>query len=111
MRWVAALTITVLLASVQCLFACTLSSCLLSAATTSDPPCHRHHKSPVQTSNLCDHQNAVKAGSGELELAQPAVMPSGAITPARLLTASTMLPDPAGVESPPGLRAFSVLRI
>jgi len=28
-----------------------------------------------------------------------------------MVAASTILPDPAGVESPPGLRAFSVLRI
>jgi len=105
MRWVAVLTITVLLASVQC-----LSACAMSSWSAPDPPCHRHHKNPVQTGNLCDHQNAVKVSSSALALAQPAILPFDVMAPAPMEAASTMLPDPTGVESPPGLRAFSILR-
>lgn len=105
MRWVAVFTITLLVASVQCLSACTLSSWAQQA-----PPCHQHHKAPAQSTSVCDHQDAVNAAS--LVAAAPLVLiPLDWVPPMPPVTATLIVASGAGIESPPGGATFSVLLI
>jgi hypothetical protein len=104
--------IALLLASVQCLSACTLASCAPSSRDAQLPPCHRHHQVPVSNhQDNCDHQKAVSAPAADLDLAQLGLAPTPHVMPALIAAAPATLPEPLVLDSPPGLTAFSVLRI
>jgi hypothetical protein len=104
MRWLSVLTITLLLAGAQC-----LSACALSAWTPQSPPCHQHHKAPIQSTQLCDHQNAIDIASNELGVAQPMLLPTVTFAPP-CLGVSTTLAARVTLESPPPVITFAVLR-
>jgi hypothetical protein len=99
MRWVAVFTITLLVAGVQCLSACTLSSWAQQA-----PPCHQHHKAPAQSSNVCDHEDAVNAASLVADVPLPLIA-FDLVPPALRFRAAWMTASGAG------LAAFSIRRI
>jgi hypothetical protein len=114
MRWVAVLTIALLLASVQCLSACTLASCTEHAQQDAQaPPCHsHHHKAPApDAGHPCDHQNAVKAPSTDLTPTHWALAPFELATLALIVASPVTASAHLHLESPPGLLAPSVLRI
>src|SRR6185369_5202174 len=112
MRWVSAVTIALLLASVQCLSACTLASCAPAPKDAQLPPCHQHQQAPATDQhNNCDHQKAVSAPSADLAMAHVGLVAAPAFLP--VLMAATPLVTAAHLvlESPPGLVTPSVLRI
>ena len=109
MRWVSVVTIALLLASVQCLSACTLASCAPAPKDAQLPPCHQHHQAP--THDNCDHQKAVSAPSADLAMAHLGVVAAPVFLP-ELMAAAPLAPAAHLVlESPPGLVTPSVLRI
>jgi hypothetical protein len=114
MRWVSVVTIALLLASVQCLSACTLASCAPAPKDAQLPPCHQHHQTPAPASdqhNNCDHQKAVSAPSADLAMAHLGVVAPPVFLP-ELMAAAALAPAAHLVlESPPGLVTPSVLRI
>jgi hypothetical protein len=112
MRWVSVITIALLLASVQCLSACTLASCAPAPKDAQLPPCHRHHQTPAADQhNNCDHQKAVSAPSADVAMAHLAVIAAPVFLP-ELIAAAPLAPAAHAVlESPPGLVTPSVLRI
>lgn len=112
MRWVSVLTIALLLASFQCLSACTLASCTPAPKDTQVPPCHQHQQTPATGQrNNCDHQKAVNAPSADLAMAHLALAPASEFIPA-LMAAVPLAPAAHLIlESPPGLLTPSVLRI
>jgi len=111
MRWVSVVTIALLLASVQCLSACTLASCAPAPKDAQLPPCHQHHQTPASDHNDCDHQKAVSAPNADLAMAHLGVVAAPVYLPE--LMATTLLAPVAHLilESPPGLVTPSVLRI
>jgi hypothetical protein len=115
MRWVAGFTIALLVASIQCLSACTLASCAQAAADSfarSAPPCHQHHKAPAsQASHPCDHQQAVRSAASDGTPDLWAVAPVEMVLPTMAAAAPMVFIPHASVESPPGLLKLSVLRI
>lgn len=112
MRWVSAVTIAVLLASVQCLSACTLASCAPAPKDAQLPPCHQHRQAPASASdhNNCDHQKAVSASSADLTMAHLGVVAAPVFLPELMITTPVDLAAHLIIESPP-LKASSVLRI
>jgi hypothetical protein len=113
MRWVSVVTIAVLLASVQCLSACTLASCAPAPKDAQLPPCHQHRQTPAPASdqhNNCDHQKAVSAPSADLAIAHLGLAPVPEFLPVLMITTPVELAAHLIIESPP-LKASSVLRI
>jgi hypothetical protein len=114
MRWVSVVTIALLLASVQCLSACTLASCAPTPKDAQLPPCHQHQQTPAPASdqhNNCDHQKAVSAPSADVAMAHLGVVAAPVFLP-QLTAAASLAPAVQMVlESPPGLVTPSVLRI
>jgi hypothetical protein len=113
MRWVSAALITVLLASVQCLSACTLASCAPAPKDAQLPPCHQHHQAPAPASDQhdnCDHQKAVSAPIADLGMAHLALAPVLEFVPVLMAAAPLELAAHLVIESPP-LKTSSVLRI
>ena len=112
MRWVSVITIALLLASVQCLSACTLASCAPAAKDAQLPPCHQHQQAPAPASdhNNCDHQKAVSAPSADLAIAHLALAPMPEFVPVLMITTPVELAAHLVIESPPP-KASSVLRI
>lgn len=112
MRWVSVALIAGLLASVQCLSACTLASCAPAPKDAQLPPCHQHRQTPAPDQhNNCDHQKAVSAPSADLAMAHLALAPVAEFVPV-LMAAAPLAPAAHLVlESPPGLLIPSVLRI
>ena len=112
MRWVSLMTIAMLLASVQCLSACTLASCAPAPKDAQLPPCHQHQQTPATGQhNNCDHQKAVSAPSTDLAIAHLALVAAPMFLP-ELMAAAPLAPAAHLVlESPPGLLTPSVLRI
>jgi hypothetical protein len=103
------MTIALLLASVQCLSACTLASCAPKAAQL--PPCHQHQQTPSTDHNNCDHQKAVSAPSADVAVAHLGLVAAPVFLP-ELMAAAPLAPLPHLVlESPPGLVTTSVLRV
>ena len=112
MRWVAVVTIALLLASVQCLSACTLASCAPATKDAEFPPCHQHHQTPAPDQhNTCDHQKAVSAPSTDLAIAHLALVAAPVFLP-ELMAAPPLAPAVnLALESPPELLKLSILRI
>jgi len=107
------MTIALLLASFQCLSACTLASCTPAPKDTQVPPCHQHHQQSPATGqhNNCDHQKAVNAPSTDLAIAHLALVATPMFLP-ELMAAAPLAPAAHLIlESPPGLLTPSVLRI
>ena len=105
MRWAATVTIAVLLAGIECLPACAVSSW-----APQTPPCHQHHKAPAQASNTCDHQYAVKAAKSGLVLLQGARLPVAPVAlelTASARTAPDLHPE---LENPAPPASYSILR-
>ena len=114
MRWVSVVTIAVLLASVQCLSACTLASCAPAPKDAQLPPCHQHRQTPAPASdqhNNCDHQKAVSAPSADLAIAHLGLAPVAEFVPMPMAAALLEPVMHLVLESPPGLVTPSVLRI
>ncbi len=110
MRWVSVVTIALLLASVQCLSACTLASCAPAPKDAQLPPCHqRHHQAP--THDNCDHQKAVSAPSADLPIGHLGLAPVAEFVPVLMATTPLVSAAHLVLESPPGLITPSVLRI
>ena len=103
------MTIAVLLASVQCLSACTLASCAPAPQDSQLPPCHQHHQQSPPHNN-CDHQKAVNAPSADLAVAHLALAPVAEFLPVLLPATPLELAAYLAIESPP-LQTSSVLRI
>jgi hypothetical protein len=104
--------IALLLASVQCLSACTLASCAPAPKDAQLPPCHQHHQTPANDQhNNCDHQKAVSAPSADLAMAHLGVVAAPVFLPVLMPTTSVVSAAHMVLESPPGLVTPSVLRI
>jgi len=104
--------IALLLASVQCLSACTLRSCDPAPQQSQLPPCHQHHQAPASDQhNNCDHQKALNAPSADLALAHLSVAPAPFFMPVLIADAPVVIAPAQVLESPPGLLASSILRI
>ena len=104
------MTIALLLASVQCLSACTLASCAPAPKDAQLPPCHqRHHQAP--THDNCDHQKAVSAPSTDVAIAHLGLAPVAEFVPVLMATTPVVSAAHLVLESPPGLITPSVLRI
>jgi len=101
--------IALLLASVQCLSACTLASCAPAPKDAQLPPCHQHQQAPAHDN--CDHQKAVSAPSSDLGVAHVGLVAASVFLP--VLMAATPLVSTAHLvlDNPPGLVTPSVLRI
>src|ERR1019366_6825920 len=112
MRWVSVVTIALLLASIQCLSACTLVSCAPAPKDAQLPPCHQHHQAPASGQhNNCDHQKAVSAPSADLTIAHLGLAPALAFIPVLMAASSLATATHLVLESPPGFVTPSVLRI
>jgi len=112
MRWVSVITIALLLASVQCLSACTLASCAPAPKDAQLPPCHQHHQTPATDQpNNCDHQKAVSAPSADVAMAHWGVVAVPVFLPELMAKAPLAPAVHLVLESPPGLITPSVLRI
>ena len=112
MRWVSVATIALLLASVQCLSACTLASCAAAPKDAQLPPCHQHRQTPAPDQhNNCDHQKAVSAPSADLAMAHLGLSPLPEFPPMLMAAAPLMPAAHLILEIPPGLTTSSVLRI
>ena len=112
MRWVSAVTIALLLASFQCLSACTLASCAPAPKDAKLPPCHQHQQTPAtgQHDN-CDHQKAVSAPSTDLAMTHLGLAPVPVFVPVLMATTPVLSAAYRVLASPPGLVTASVLRI
>src|SRR5450631_2945996 len=110
MRWVSAVTIALLLASVQCLSACTLASCAPAPKDAQLPPCHQHRQAPATDQhNNCDHQKAVSAPSADLGVAHFGLVAAPVFLPVLMATAPLTPTVYLVFEGPPGLVTPSVL--
>ena len=103
------MTIALLLASVQCLSACTLASCAPAPKDAQLPPCHQHQQAPAHDN--CDHQKAVSAPSSDLAMAHVGLAPLPEFVPVLMATTPPVSTAHLVRDSPPGLVTPSVLRI
>ena len=105
-------TIVLLLASVQCLSACTLASCAPAKQDSQLPPCHQHDRAPVANEHdKCDHQKAVNAPAADVALLDMGFGPSLISMPVLIAAVPVATAGDLDSKSPPGLLAPSVLRI